>query len=441
MDTRETIVVVGAGFGGLKFVKAVDKKKYRVILIDRNNYHCFPPLLYQVASSGLEPGSITFALRREMRSRRIRGCEYRMGDVCRIDTARKLVYTQYDTVAYDRLVLAAGTTNNFFGIPDLEKKVFTMKTIGEAIRLRNRIIDRMERASACSDGLRRRSMLTFAVIGGGPTGVEIAGALGEMKRYIAPREYPELASSEIRVVLIEGSDRLLRTMSGRSSADALKQLGNLMVDVVTGKSMKNYTDGVITFADGTTLDADTVIWTAGVTARPIEITGAEPSYGPGGRLMVDEYNRVKGIDSFYAVGDICCCVSDRYPHGCPQLAQPAIQQGRNLALNINRGRFDSPFDYKDKGSMATVGRNRAVVDMGKVHFSGYFAWLTWMGVHLMSLLGMRNKLVVLINWIWNYWTYSAALRVLLRPAAMPLKSELPGNDKAAHCPANPKKTL
>lgn len=284
-------------------------------------------------------------------------------------------------------------------------------------------------------------MLTFAVIGGGPTGVEIAGALGEMKRYIAPREYPELASSEIRVVLIEGSDRLLRTMSGRSSADALKQLGNLMVDVVTGKSMKNYTDGVITFADGTTLDADTVIWTAGVTARPIEITGAEPSYGPGGRLMVDEYNRVKGIDSFYAVGDICCCVSDRYPHGCPQLAQPAIQQGRNLALNINRGRFDGPFDYKDKGSMATVGRNRAVVDMGKVHFSGYFAWLTWMGVHLMSLLGMRNKLVVLINWIWNYWTYSAALRVLLRPAAMPLKSELPGNDKAAHCPANPNKTL
>lgn len=425
MDNRETIVVVGAGFGGLNFAKHIDKKKYRVVLIDRNNYHSFPPLFYQVASSGLEPGSITFALRRELRSRRVRGCEYRMDEVCRIDTAHRIVYTRCGSVSYDRLVLAAGTANNFFGMDGLDRKVFTMKSVGEAIRLRNRVIERMERASCCSNAGQRRRMLTFAVIGGGPTGVEIAGALGEMKRYIVPREYPSLDMSEISVCLIEGSDKLLRTMSPKSSADALRQLGSLMVDVSLGKTMKDYSDGVLTFSDGTSFMAVTVIWTAGVSAEPVEIEGIKPEYGAGGRLIVDEYNRVKGVDSFYAIGDICCCVSEKYPHGCPQLAQPAIQQARCLARNLNQGRFDRPFRYRDKGSMATVGRNRAVVDLGKVHFSGYPAWFTWMAVHLMSLLGMRNKLVVLLNWIWNYWTYSAALRVLLRPARLPLPTDLP----------------
>ena len=429
MNPKERIVVIGAGFGGLNFVKNIDKKKYHVILVDRNNYHSFPPLFYQVASSGLEPGSITFALRREMRSRRVKGCEYHMGEVCRIDTENKTVVTRRETIPYDKLVLAAGTTNNFFGIPGLENKVFTMKSTGEAIRLRNRVIERMERASACSDRELRRRMLTFAVIGGGPTGVEIAGALGEMKRYIAPREYPEFDASEISVRLIEGSDRLLRTMSRRSSDDALRQLGNLMVDVSLNTQMKDYEDGVLTFSDGSTLETDTVIWTAGVSAERFDIVGFTPEYGPGGRLTVDEFNRVKGADSFFAIGDISYCASERYPRGCPQLAQPAIQQGRCLAKNLNRGSFHRPFEYNDKGSMATIGRNRAVADIGKIHFSGYFAWLTWMAVHLMSLLGMRNRLVVLVNWIWNYWTYSAALRVLLRPANLPLRSHLPDSDK------------
>lgn len=436
MDSRERIVVVGAGFGGLNFIKKIDKKRFHVILIDRNNYHSFPPLFYQVASSGLEPGSITFALRREMRARYVRGCEYHMGDVCRIDTAKKYVYTQYETIAYDKLVIAAGTTNNFFGMADLEKKVFTMKSTGEAIRLRNQIINRMERAATCTDETSRRRLLTFAVIGGGPTGVEIAGALGEMKRYIAPREYPEMNNDEITVKLIEGSDKLLRTMSQRSSEDALRQLNHLMVDVELNKTMKSYDGGVITFSDGTTLTTDTVIWTAGVTAEPFDIVGPQPEYGPGGRMMVDEYNRVKGVDSLFALGDISCCISERFPRGCPQLAQPAIQQGRCLAKNFNSGKFDKPFKYKDKGSMATVGRNRAVVDMGKIHFSGYFAWVTWMLVHLMSLLGMRNKMVVLVNWVWNYLTYSAALRVLLWPAKMPLRSCLPDSDPL-ECPIPP----
>ncbi|MDE6097572.1 MAG: NAD(P)/FAD-dependent oxidoreductase [Muribaculaceae bacterium] len=431
MDSRERIVVIGAGFGGLNFAKYIDKRKFRVILLDRNNYHGFPPLFYQVASSGLEPGSITFALRREMRSRRVKGCEYHVGEVCRIDVGRRLVYTQFETIPYDRVVLAAGTANNFFGIAGLENKVYTMKSVGQAIRLRNRVIERMERAALCDDPHVRRRMLTFVVIGGGPTGVEIAGALGEMKRYIVPKEYPELDPAEISVKLVEGSDRLLRTMSRRSSDDAFRQLGELMVDITLGKTMKDYNNGTILFADGTELESDTIIWTAGVTAESVEIEGATPEYGPGRRIMVDEFNRVKGMESFYAIGDICCCVSERFPRGCPQLAQPAIQQGRCLAKNLNRGLFHRPFEYRDKGSMATIGRNKAVADIRNVHFSGYPAWLAWMAVHLISLLGMRNKLVVLLNWIWNYWTYSAALRVLMRPARLPLPECLPDSAKSS----------
>lgn len=417
---KKRLVIIGAGFGGLNIIKNIDKSKWDVSIIDRHNYHSFPPLFYQVASSGLEPASIAFSLRREMRRRRVRGCRFHMGNVKVIDVKNKTVSTGHETIPYDSLVIAAGTTNNFFGMDDLRDRVFTLKSTPEAIRTRNRIIDRLERASTTADPVLRRRMLTFVVVGGGPTGVEIAGALGEVKRYAVPREYPELQQSEVTVKLIEGTDRLLRTMSEKSSEDAARQLSNLMVDIELGKTMKSYDGTVLTFSDGTTLDADTVIWTAGVTGEPFHVEGAEVKYIPGNRFPVDEYNRVEGLEDVYAVGDVCCHVSEEYPRGCPQLAQPAIQQGRNLARNLNKGRFDRPFKYKDKGSMATIGRNRAVVDLGKLHFSGYFAWLTWMAVHLMTLLGMRNKVIVFINWIWNYWTYSSALRILVRPSRYPL---------------------
>ncbi|MBD5235739.1 MAG: NAD(P)/FAD-dependent oxidoreductase [Barnesiella sp.] len=417
---KQRLVIIGAGFGGLNIIKNIDKKKWDVTIIDRHNYHSFPPLFYQVASSGLEPASIAFSLRREMRRRRVRPCSFHMGNVKVIDVKNKTVSTGHETIPYDSLVIAAGTTNNFFGMDDLRDRVFTLKSTPEAIRTRNRIIDRLERASTTADPDERRRMLTFVVVGGGPTGVEIAGAIGEVKRYAVPREYPELKQSEVTVKLIEGTDRLLRTMTEKSSADAASQLSNLMVDIELGKTMKSYENGVLTFSDGSTLEADTVIWTAGVTGEPFKIEGADVKYAPGNRFVVDEYNRVEGLDDVYAVGDISCHVSEEYPRGCPQLAQPAIQQGRNLARNLNKGTFERPFKYKDKGSMATVGRNRAVVDIGKVHFSGYFAWLTWMVVHLMTLLGMRNKVIVFINWIWNYWTYSSALRILVRPSRYPL---------------------
>ncbi len=418
---KKRLVIIGGGFAGLNVAKRIDKNLWDVTLVDRNNYHSFPPLFYQVASSGLEPASITFPLRREFTRRSYRGCSFRLGKVMGIDAGKHTVSTKNETIPYDTLVIAAGTTNNFFGIPDLQKHVFTLKSTMEAVRCRNEFLDRLERAAICTDETRRRRLLTFVVIGGGPTGVEIAGALGEMKRYVIKREYPEIDPDSVRVVLVEGSDRLLRTMSEKSSADALVDLGKLMVEVQLQKTMTAYTDGRATFADGSYIDTDTLIWTAGITGVPFQITGAPVEQGRGGRFVVDEYNAVQGVDDIYAIGDIALMETPAYPHGHPQLAQVAIQQGQLLARNLNAKEPRKQFVYRDKGSMATIGRNKAVVDMGKAHLNGWIAWLAWMFVHLLTLLGMRNKTVVLVNWIWGYFTFSTSLRLLFRPARYPLR--------------------
>lgn len=420
MNHKEKIVVIGAGFGGLSFCKKIDKSKYDVTILDRNNYHSFPPLFYQIASGGLEPASISFPLRREFRGRRMQGCRFNYGEVKSIDAENHTVTTEYETIPYDILVIAAGTTNNFFGIPDLQQRVCTLKSTSQAIRTRNEVLLRLERAAIEQDPDRRRRLLTFAVIGGGPTGVEVAGALGEMKRYIIPREYPSIKPEEVNVILVEGSDRLLRTMTEASSSDALRDLKKLMVEVRLNKTMKSYSsDGVITFTDGETLTADTLIWTAGITAEAFDFKNFMPQPCPGGRLAVDEYNKVEGVDDIYAIGDISYHADQEWPKGCPQLAQVAIQQGDRLAANLNKPEKRKPFRYNDKGAMATIGRNHAVVDLHKLHFSGWFAWITWMAVHLISLLGMRNKAVVLLNWIWSYFTFSSSLRLILRASSNP----------------------
>lgn len=423
MNHKEKIVVIGAGFGGLSFCKKIDKSKYDVTILDRNNYHSFPPLFYQIASGGLEPASISFPLRREFRGRRMQGCRFNYGEVKSIDAENHTVTTEYETIPYDILVIAAGTTNNFFGIPDLQQRVCTLKSTSQAIRTRNEVLLRLERAAIEQDPDRRRRLLTFAVIGGGPTGVEVAGALGEMKRYIIPREYPSIKPEEVNVILVEGSDRLLRTMTEASSSDALRDLKKLMVEVRLNKTMKSYSsDGVITFTDGETLTADTLIWTAGITAEAFDFKNFMPQPCPGGRLAVDEYNKVEGVDDIYAIGDISYHADQEWPKGCPQLAQVAIQQGDRLATNLNKPEKRKPFRYNDKGAMATIGRNHAVVDLHKLHFSGWFAWITWMAVHLISLLGMRNKAVVLLNWIWSYFTFSSSLRLILRASSNPSSS-------------------
>ncbi len=418
---KKRLVIIGGGFAGLNIAGNIDKNLFDVIIIDRYNYHSFPPLFYQIASSGLEPASISFPFRREMTRRRFRNCAFHMGEVRTIDTQNRFVRTQFETVPYDILVIAAGTTNNFFNIADIEKHVYTLKSTPEAIRCRNEILDRLERAELCSDAERRRRLLTFLVVGAGPTGVEIAGALGEMKRFVLKREYSGIRPDEMRVILVEGTDRVLRSMSAKSSDNALKALGQLMVDVRLGKTLKSYSKGTVTFSDGETIDTDTVIWTAGIRGVDFEFAGSGIKPAPGNRLKVDAFNAVEGLEDVYAIGDICMFSCPEYPAGHPQVAQVAIQQSRRLAANLNNPQKRKPFEYHNKGSMATIGRNRAVVDIGQVHFHGRIAWLAWMFVHLISLLGMRNRTVVLVNWIWNYFTFSSGLRLMLRPNRYPLR--------------------
>lgn len=422
MDTRKHIVLIGGGFAGLNLLKRIDKKKYRVTLVDRNNFHSFPPLFYQVASSGLEPDSICFPFRRELMKGKAHGAEFHLGEVSGINTQDKTVTTQYETLRYDYLIIAAGTTNNFFGNDKLRETAFTIKSTAQAMRARDEILDRLERASICNDPEKRREMLSFTVVGGGASGVEIAGALGEMKKYVLHRNYPSIPKEDVTITLLEGSDALLGSMSKKSQEDAMTYLQQLLVDVRLGRIVKTYKDNMVTMADGEKLLTGMLIWTAGVTGVTIPFEGDAPTVGRGGRLEVDDFNRVKGLDdSVFAIGDICLMSTDQYPSGHPQLAQVAIQQGKNLAANLNSGEFKNRFVYNDKGAMATIGRNRAVADIGKRHLRGFFAWLAWMFVHLISIIGMRNKINILIDWTWGYFNYGTSLRLLLSPSKYPIK--------------------
>lgn len=343
-----------------------------------------------------------------------------MGHVKNIDLVNKTVTTSYETLDYDRLIIAAGSRNNYFGMDGLAHMTYGIKTVAEAAHTRDEILDRLERGAASVDMKRRKELLSFLVVGGGPSGVEIAGALGEMKKYILPKEYPELSSSDVRITLVEGTGKLLGAMKEKSSKKALKYLQDLMVDVRLNTTMKDYSDKYVTFGDGSKEYWETVIWTAGVKGEPMPGIPAE-CIGRGGRIIVDEYNRVKGLDDVMAVGDIALMECEAYPHGHPQMAQPAIQQAANLAKNLNENSFTHAFQYHDKGSMATIGKNRAVADLPGKSYSGIIAWLMWMLIHLLSILGMRNKVTVLLNWIWNYFNYSTSLRLLLRPTKYPLR--------------------
>lgn len=439
-EDRKKVVVIGGGFAGLNFVKHLDSEHFDVTLIDKNNYHSFPPLFYQVASSGLDPASICFPLRRELRKRHNKRVNFNMGEVESIDTSARIVHTPLDDIPYDILVVAAGTTNNFFNMNYLAKSVYTIKSTSEALRCRNDILALLERAAIAPTSAERRKLLNFVVIGGGPTGVEIAGAIGEMKRYVLPREYPTISQAELTITIVEGSDRLLRTMSEDASKSALESLKSLLVNVKLGVNMKEYSpeNSCVTLADDSKLDASMVIWTAGVTATPFawddgkgESDKDTPAFiGHGGRLKTDASCQVEGLPDVYALGDIAIMTGDPdFPMGHPQLAQVALQQGKRLALNLTareRGKESKvkPFRYNDKGSMATVGRNRAVVDLKHLHFHGFSAWLVWMFIHLISILGMRNKITVLINWIWAYFNYSTSLRLLIHPSRYPLSDDL-----------------
>lgn len=403
----------------MNLAKRLDKKKYEVKVVDRNNYHSFPPLFYQIASSALDVPSISFPFRREFKKSG-GNVSYHMGHVKNIDIDSKKVVTSYESLQYDKLVIAAGSTNNYFGMADLEQNVFGIKTSGEASHTRDEILDRLERGCMEQDPERRRELLSFLVIGGGPAGVEIAGALGEMKRDVLPREYPELDPEDMTITLVEGADRLLSAFDPKLSQKAYIYLSQLLVDIRLNTVMKGYSNKRVAFADGHDEYWETLIWTAGVKGEPMPGIPYE-MVGRGGRIIVDEFNRVKGADGVFAIGDIALMQTEDYPNGHPQVAQPAIQQARNLAYNLNHNDMLRKFKYKDKGTMATIGRNKAIAQIGKMTFAGRFAWWLWMAIHLISILGVRTKATVLLNWIWNYCTYTTSLRLLMRPVKFPIR--------------------
>ena len=417
MEKLQHIVIIGGGFAGLNLAKELDKNKFRVTILDKNNFHSFPPLFYQIASSGLEPSSISFPFRREMR--RLKNTNYHFGEVLEIDSKNSTVRTQFETIKYDQLVIASGTTNNFFNQPELKEKVHTLKSTAEAIRLRNEILDRLERACITTDRERRRQLLSFVVVGGGPSGVEVAGALGEMKRYILNKEYPEIDIDDVRVILIEGTDRFLRTMSERASHDAKVYLGHLMIETRLNCMMKSYENNVLHLSTGEEIYCETLIWTAGITGNKINGIN-DDSITRGNRYIVGSNCKIKGYDNIYALGDIAYLEDESHPNGYPQVAQVAIQQAKHLAKQLNTG-ADTAFKYVDKGSMATIGRNRAVCDLKFAYLYGCPAWATWMFIHLISILGMRNKVNVLINWVWAYLFYTTSLRLLIRPVKYPIR--------------------
>ncbi|WP_233244167.1 NAD(P)/FAD-dependent oxidoreductase [Brumimicrobium oceani] len=408
------IVVIGGGFAGLSFVKKLKNKAFQVVVIDKNNFHQFQPLLYQVATSGIVPDSIAFPFRKQFKN--YKNVFFRMAEVMKIDTENRQVLTDIGHVHYNYLVVATGSTTNFFGLEDVQKNSLGMKTIQEALDIRSLILQRFEKAVVTTDDETRDALTNFAVIGGGPAGVETVGAIAEFKKYILPKDYPDLDVSMMSIYLIESNDRLLKGMSEKSSEMSLRYLKEMGVKVHLDTRVTSYDGHKIQTFNGEGFTAKSVIWTAGVKGNIPEGINEE-CFAKGNRLLVNEYSEVKGCTNVYAIGDISAMISEEFPYGHPMVAQTAIQQGDLLAKNLLRqigGESLKKFEYNDKGSLATVGKRKAVADIGRFKFGGYFAWILWSVVHLMSISGFKNKLFVGINWIWSYFTYDKGNRLIMR---------------------------
>lgn len=416
------IVLVGGGFGGLEFIKKLKGKPFQVTVIDKNNYHTFQPLLYQVAAGGLGADAIAYPHRKVIGP--YPNVSFRMANVHSVNTISKTLKTDIGEISYDLLVMATGSTTNFFGNKDLQSRCMELKSIPNALDLRSDILQEFEKALVTKDQEKIKGHLNFVIVGGGPTGVEMAGALAEFKSHVLPHDYKELDRSMMSVSLIEASPKLLASMSEQASKAAYDFLSALGVNIQLNTSVKTY-DGVnIVLSTGEIIKSETVVWAAGVKGAGIEGFSAE-ILTPNGRLKVDHFNKVTGLDSVYAIGDIAAMIDEKNPKGHPMVAPVAIQQASNLAKNLlaeKNGSAKKEFVYNDKGSMATVGRHKAVVDIGKIKFQGWFAWFVWMFVHLMSLVGFRNRIIVLVSWMWNYLTYDRALRLIIRPFSFEKKS-------------------
>lgn len=414
-SNQKRIVIVGSGFGGLTLARRLAKENYQIVLIDKNNYHQFQPLFYQVAMSGLEPSSIVFPLRKLFQH--YHNVFIRMAEVQEVVPSAHLIYTNLGELHYDYLVLAIGAETNFFGNEKVASKAIPMKSVSEALYLRNRILNDYEKALTTEDFDERQGLLDILVVGGGPTGVEVAGSLAEMKKFILPKDFPEMNAQEIDIHLVEGAPRLLNTMSEAASKKAAQFLSSLEVKIKLNTFVTDFDGKWVHMNDGSSLRANKVIWAAGV--RGAKIKGLPESVSaPGNRIRVNRFNQVEHFDNIFAIGDVAFMTEEKYPKGHPQVAQPALQQAKLLADNIKRiekGNPMKPFSYSDKGSMATIGRHLAVVDLPYWRFQGAFAWFVWMFVHLFTLLGVKNKLFVFINWVWNYFTYDQSLRLIIRP--------------------------
>jgi NADH dehydrogenase len=410
------IVIVGGGFAGVKLAKTLKNQNVQVVLIDKRNYHTFQPLLYQVSSAGLEPDSIAYPLRKIIKKHE--NAFFRYAEVEQVFPETKSIQTSIGDLSYDYLVIATGTKTNYFGNAAVEKYSMAMKTIPQALDIRSLMLQNLEKAAISSSDNDRKSFLNFVIVGGGPTGVELAGAIAELKNNILPRDYKDLNPRDMRIHLLEGNSRVLPPMSEHASKKAEQFLLDLGVQVHCNTFVTDYDGKTVKTNSDLILESETLIWAAGVTGRPIKGLNADVLTERVNRYLVNTFNQVNGYESIFALGDIALMKTEDYPNGHPQVAQPAIQQGALLGKNLIKliaGKPLKEFVYKDKGSMATIGRNKAVVDLKRFKFGGFFAWFVWMFVHLMSLVGFRNRVIVFFNWGYNYINFDKAARLIIRP--------------------------
>lgn len=413
LTNKKRIVIIGGGFAGIKLISKLKKTPCQIVLLDKQNFHTFQPLLYQVATAGLEPGSIAYPLRKMFK--KLSNFYFRVADVLHVNTEEKSIDTNIGKLSYDYLVIATGATTNFFGIEGLEKVAMPMKTVNEALDIRSVLLQLFERATVTNNEEDLRKLMNFVIVGAGPTGVELAGALCELKVHVLPKDYPDLDLNLMEVRLIEAGPRVLAGMSDFSSNKAKKYLEDMGVKVLLNTTVVSY-DGRSVVTNNETFNAGKVIWAAGVKGNPIKGLPDEVLFK--GRLVTNAFSQVVGYEDVFAIGDVALMKTERYPNGHPQVAPVAIQQGDHLAKNLKNlinGKDLVPFRYFDKGSMATIGKNKAVVDFFKLKFGGFLGWLVWMFVHIMSLVGFRNRVMTLFNWVWNYINYEHGVRLITRP--------------------------
>ena len=413
MKRQTKIVIIGCGFAGLTLAKKLSKLPLKILLVDQNNYHTFQPLLYQVATGGLEAENIVYPIRKIFRKQN--QVFFRMAEVISVDPGSKCIETNIGKIEYDYLVLAHGSTNNFFSFQSVEKFLLPLKSLSDALQMRNRIMLNFERLVVTDDKTKQEGLMNFAIVGGGPAGLEIAGALSEMKKYVLPLDFPELDFSKMQIYLFDASDRILNTMSVEASEKAHKYLTQLGVIIKTGIKVTDIQGGKLILEDGSEFITETVIWAAGVKVNKLQ--GFPDSvFLPNGRIKVDEFHRVINTENVFALGDASAFVSEAEPHGLPMLAPVAIQQAKHLYKNFKlkmKGKDMQSFRYRNKGIMATVGRKRAVVDLPGWKFQGIFAWFVWMFIHLMSLIGFKNKFITLIQWSASYFNYDKPLGIIV----------------------------